>query len=105
MLGDFVSDMRAAGNERGYNEVVLSFDVWRAQLPNTIEAVFYPTSGRCVGYDDCEGRTRRVHAALEQAFPDSHVPLLTLDPMNWLQPFTPAHDTPPGWRFAPGSGR
>lgn len=90
MLADFVSTTRQVHNARGYNEVVLLYDTWRRHLPETIEAVFYPRTPTCDGFDDCEGRTRRAHAALMAAFPDAHVPLLTLDVALWSAPFAPA---------------
>jgi hypothetical protein len=88
MLRDFLD--RAEGNERGYNELVFSFDVWSAQLPATVEAFFYPLAAECARVDDCEARTRRAHHAFTAAYPQSAVPLLTLDPTDWHAPFAVA---------------
>ena len=88
MLQDFVR--RGRGNTRGYNEVVLDFDVWRSHLPDTILAFFYPALAACRHADECEARTRRAHRRFVSEYPASNVPLLTLDQSAWQAPFAVA---------------
>ena len=44
----------------------------------------------CRASDACEGATRRAHAAFLRAYPESGMPLLTLDPSDWEAPFAVA---------------
>ena len=104
VLADYVDPTRTRVNTRKYNELVLDFEVWRAALPRTIEAFFYPSTEACAAHDECEPRTRRAHAAFRAAYPhDPPPPLLTIDPMNWAAPFAvaPRTDPPPAAPPAP----
>jgi hypothetical protein len=49
----------------GYNEVVLSADIYAAALPHVIEAFFYPTNGvvhhcHCLQQGECVASSRSV---------------------------------------------
>ena len=74
---------------RGYNELVLDAAVWNTQIPRAFEAFFYmKTGGDRAGAEE-------VHRLFRDDFgypfdPNSHAPLLTLDPLNWAAPFAPA---------------
>jgi hypothetical protein len=65
-----------------YNELVLDSKTWVANLPHSIEAVFYPKGCSQV----TEDRARAAHAALVQHF-KIETPLLILDTSNWETPF------------------
>mmetsp|Transcript_31538 Transcript_31538/g.63019 ORF Transcript_31538/g.63019 Transcript_31538/m.63019 type:complete len:137 (-) Transcript_31538:216-626(-) len=92
----FIADMRF------YNELVLDFDHFYNNLPNSIEAIFY-ISGRCTDVrpqewlpgtpvPKCEDYARRVHADLLARWPAQarEIPLVRLDPWAWDQPFSEA---------------
>ena len=63
---------------------------WHEQLPRSFEAFFFPATPNCRASDACEGATRRAHAAFLRSFPESGMPLLTLDPSDWEAPFAVA---------------
>lgn len=71
-------------------KVIVSSAVWSDSLPRSFVAFFYPSTPACHDDGDCEARTRRAHAAFLRDFPASDVPLLTLDPANWNEPFAVA---------------
>ena len=65
-----------------YNEVVLKSDVYAAQLPGVVEAVFFPEHGPVHHPEGDEVRARGVHRAFINAFMlngDRRVPLLAYD--------------------------
>ena len=86
LLSDFVKRRP----QRGYNEIVISSARWEQQLPFTFEAFFYPRTSACTADPMCEGATRTAHARFVAEFPESGMPLLTLDPSDWQAPFAEA---------------
>ena len=68
-----------------YNELVLDSNTWVANLPHSIEAVFYPKG--CS--QATEDRARAAHAALVQRY-KTETPLFVLDVSNWQAPFAVA---------------
>eukprot|EP01052_Picozoa_sp_SAG31_P029022 SAG31_NODE_2852_length_4995_cov_42.074551_2_plen_1180_part_00 len=76
------------GTGTPYNELILSASTWVANLPGSIEAVFYPAG--CG--PECEAAARQTHAAFIARYPEaaSTTPLLELDVTNWTMPFTVA---------------
>lgn len=86
-----------------------------AQLPNSIEAVFYVKGGTCSdgqfdGYK-CEDYARKAHTAIAKHFGlgtatgDAALPLLQLDVYNWTAPFSPAPPPGGGGAATPTAGR
>ena len=77
---------------RGYNELVLDAARWNAQIPRAFEAFFYMKKNASGG---SRAEAEAVHRLFRDDFgypfdPNSHAPLLTLDPWNWSAPFAPA---------------
>ena len=68
-----------------YNELVLDSATWVANLPHSVEAVFYP-KGCSKATED---RARTAHAAFVKHF-GTETPLLVLDVSNWEAPFSVA---------------
>jgi len=87
MLDDYAT---RAGAGRGYNEVIVSQARWQDRLPWTFEAFFYVASDSCAADVGCERKTRNAYAAFQREYPDSGVPLLTIDPTDWEAPFAEA---------------
>ena len=94
------------GSYTGYNEVIINADTWLANLPASIEAIFFIKSsshvcrektglgfaGSCA---EAEKQARTVHRDLLKHYglssSDSHAPgLVMLHPERWAQPFTDA---------------
>lgn len=74
-------EVQANGRQMDYNEIVLSGQVWNAQLPRTIEAFFGGA------------KARQQRQSFLEAFPEvrpEDVPLLTFNPSDWAEPFRPA---------------
>ena len=78
-----------------YDEVVLSTEMYTRNLPASIEAAFYLFGMDCGDAHDgpkCEDYARAAHAQIVSHFglTDEQLPLLQLDLWNWNQPFAPA---------------
>jgi hypothetical protein len=84
MLGDYAS--RKPG-DRGYNEVVLSEERWQERMPSTVEAFFYLNTNGCSTSPQCKQRVQLAYQRFVDAYPQSGVVLLTLDPHDWEKPF------------------
>ena len=69
--------------------MIVSEERWHGALPHSFEAFFFPATPNCQG-SSCERKTREAHAAFLSEYPQSGVPLLTLDPNNWEAPFAVA---------------
>ena len=69
-----------------YNELVLDTEAWVANLPGSIEAVFYPAA--CG--EACVAAARATHAAFIARYPEAAAttPLLALDVTDWDMPFS-----------------
>ena len=66
----------------GYNELVYSSEQWNHQLPHAIEAFFL-----LHGHDDQAARNAHQEFLAMYHVSAKDVPLLTLDPSNWWEPF------------------
>ena len=69
------------------NEVILSGKVWSAALPSTVLAFFYPRTAKCDAAPACRQRAEAAHRKFGEQYPDTKVPLLTLDQGDWREPF------------------
>lgn len=104
------NNYRGFGTYSGYNEAVVDPGAWIANLPKSIEAIFYvePTAAACSNKpvshgqskscEEAERTARRVHEQIlrHYDFEGSNAaaapPLVVLDQSNWLNPF---RDAPP----------
>lgn len=92
----------------GYNEIIVDSAYSEANLPLSIEAIFYPLSPKCS--ERCESHARQVHARFVQEYgatgvDATTVPLLGLRPDHWERPFVVAPPKRPdegggGWQEA-----
>ena len=75
-----------------YNDVILDINVWEANLPNTISAVFYPETEECAGDPFCQEYAHTVQADLLAAYSLNvrELPLLKFRRLNWTFPFASA---------------
>ena len=70
----------------GYNELILLPDCWRANLPHSVEALFYPKA-RCTEGSPCRHKLRSLHQLLRSQYGKYAPPLLSMDLSDWDAPF------------------
>ena len=77
----------------GYAEIIMDSAAWRRNLPQSVEAMFYPKS--CLQGSPCRAATQRAHAALlkEHGLTHEELPLLTLDQEDLETPFEEAPES------------
>jgi hypothetical protein len=68
-----------------HNEFIVGARAWNEALP-TIIAAFFVTSRASA---EAVEATRAQHAAFLAKHPTSHVPLVSMDPLNFSDPFAP----------------
>jgi len=74
-----------------YNEVVVDAITYAANVPTTLEAIFFLASDECHAPESsCEAFARKVYSTFMQKFPTSSMPLLKLNLSAPLSPFTAA---------------
>ena len=91
MLECFLKSAGAGGGQySGYNELVMDADAWQDHMPQTIEAVFYPTHSECDS--SCRSKAETTHSKFLREFGVSSddYPLLKLDVSDWNSPFSVA---------------
>ena len=91
MLECFLKSAGAGGGQySGYNELVMDADAWKDHMPQTIEAVFYPTHSECDA--SCRSKAETTHSKFLHEFGVSSddYPLLKLDVSDWNSPFSVA---------------
>lgn len=74
----------------GYNEFVIDAEHFMGNLPNSIEAFWYPLTDGCADLSDrCQMKVKEAHVHFLQEYrlDASDVPLLGLRPDNWDEPF------------------
>lgn len=79
-------------NRAGYAEMIVDAKAWRDNLPESVEALFYPKHTCAIG-SPCMETTKAAHAALLKAYrlTAKDIPLLTLDVRNLEAPFEDTH--------------
>mgnify|MGYP004170764409 CR=1 FL=1 len=80
-----------------YDELVFDSKVFTAQLPGSMEAVFFLEGADCGAERDgpkCEVYARSAHANIKREFglTDVQLPLVRLDPLNWKAPLSDGAD-------------
>ena len=90
MLECFLKSAGAGGGQySGYNELVMDADAWQDHMPQTIEAVFYPTHSSATRRAGRRPR-RRTQVLREFGVSSDDYPLLKLDVSDWNSPFSVA---------------
>ena len=80
-----------------YDELVFDSKVFVSQLPGSMEAVFFLEGADCGAEGDgpkCEAYARSAHANMKREFglTDVQLPLVRLDPLNWMAPLSDGAD-------------
>ena len=70
-----------------YNELILEPACWRANLPHSVEALFYPMSDDCAEGSRCRSKLRALHESLRSRYGPYAPPLLSMDLEDWDAPF------------------